>query len=85
MSTSQQCTSATTKANWILGCICWGIASRDRDEIDTLYSASVRPHLQYCAQFWFPQLKKAMDRIEKVQMRAMKLIKAGLENLTYEE
>jgi len=32
----------------------------------------------------FPQFKKAMDRLERDQNRAMKVIK-GLENLPYEE
>lgn len=53
--------------------------------IDMIYSAPVRPLLEYCVRFWFPQLKKDMDRIDKVQRRALKVIKADLENMNYEE
>jgi len=67
---SQQSALVAMKASGILGCIKKSIASREM--ILPLYSAPMRPYLEFCFWFWASQFKKDRDLLEGVQRRAPK-------------
>ncbi|KAK4827466.1 LOW QUALITY PROTEIN: hypothetical protein QYF61_018259 [Mycteria americana] len=67
---SWQCALAAQKVSCTLGC--------------TKRSVASRPCREYCIQLWGPQYKNEMDLLERVQRRAMKMIRE-LAHLSYEE
>ena len=70
----QQCCKVANEANRKLGIIRRGFRSKSRAVMLPLYKAMVRPHLDYCIQAWRPQLRKDIDRLEKVQRRDTKMM-----------
>ena len=42
------------KANLMLGIIKRGVSYKSAEVISKLYSSYLRPHLEYCIQFWTP-------------------------------
>ena len=83
MKVSEQCGIAASKGNEILGLIRRTITYKEKHLIVPLYKAIVRPHLEYCIQAWRPYRKKDIDKLERIQRRATKMI-PELRDLSYE-
>src|SRR6266516_5831817 len=71
---SDHCNKVANSANVTLGMIKRIIKSKSKSIITRLYKALVRPQLEYCVQAGRPYLKKDIEKIERVQRRATKLI-----------
>lgn len=83
LKSSKQCIAVEKKAQKILGYIKRQFTTRKEETILTLYNALVRPHLEYAVQFWSPSQRKDIERLERVQARATKLI-PSIRHISYE-
>lgn len=72
------------KANSVLGAIRRSFEYMDISTFKKLYTALVRPHIEYAHAVWSPYKKKDITTIENVQKRATKMV-PGLSHLSYEE
>ena len=83
MKVSEQCGIAASKGNQILGLISRTITYKEIHLIVPIYIAMVRTHLECCIQAWRPYRKKGIDKLERIQRRATKMI-PELRYLSYE-
>ena len=83
MKVSEQCGIVASKGNQMFKLIRRNITYKKK-LIIPLYKAIVRPNLQYCIQALRPYRKKDIYTLERIQMRATKMI-SQLRNLSYEE
>ena len=67
-----------------MGFIKRSVTGRSKEVILPCYSVLMKPHLEYCIQFWRPQHKMDTEHLEQVQRRVMKLMR-GLERLPYKD
>ena len=72
------------KARGMAAMIFKSIISRQKEILIPLYTALVRPHLEYGNVVWSPYKKKDKEIIEKVQRHFTKRV-AGMNTLPYEE
>lgn len=77
---SEESALAAEKAQDVLGCTGQSAACRSREGVLPLCSALVRPRLQGCVQFWAPQYRADMEKLETVQGMGTEMMK-GLEHL----
>jgi len=70
------------KAYIVLGVIKRNFMQLNRETFVNLYKAMVRPHIEYASSVWSPFKLTDIKAVEKVQVRATKLV-IGLESLPY--
>lgn len=58
----------------MLGCTREIITSRHKGGTDPLYSVLIKPPLKYCAQFWSLLHTKDVDKLERAQRGATKML-----------
>ena len=79
-----QMSAKVKKANGMDGLIRRSFSYLDYRLFKKLYTTFVRPHLEYAQAVWAPHLKKHINMIENVQIRATKLVD-GFNSLIYTE
>ncbi len=81
---SAQCEKAAGRAMTVLNQLGRNFHYRDRHTFLCLYKQYVRPHLEFSVQAWSPWLVGDIERLEKVQEKAVRMV-AGLKGKEYAE
>ena len=79
-----QIQKAANKANVTFGILKRTFSHWTPETVKILYTAFVRPHLEYASSLWSPYQKEDIFTLEQVQRRATKLV-PSLRNLPYEK
>ena len=66
--------SKIDKVNSNMGCIRRTMETLNAETFKLLFTALVRPHVEYANAVWSPYLKKHIDAVENVQRRATKYL-----------
>jgi hypothetical protein len=74
--------AVVNKANRVVGVTKRTFDHMDKQMFKIIYKTMIRPHLEYANCIWSPFLKGDIEKLEKVQRRATKIIPT-LRNLTY--
>ena len=80
----QHCKEKINTAYSYLGIIERNVIYLDEDAFVMLYKSLIRSHLEYANSVWNPHRLGLIKDLEKVQMRATKLVIA-IKNLTYKD
>ncbi len=81
---SKNCERAAAVAGTVLRQVTKNFHYRDKHVFKKLYCQYVRPHLEFSTPAWSPWLEADIEVLEKVQKRAVGMVK-GLRGRTYEE
>ena len=79
-----QCSAVVNKANRLLGLIKQTFSDISVDSFTCLYKSIVRPILEYGNLVWGPYYKTDIQKLEKIQRKATRMIKS-IRNLDYKE
>ena len=79
---SRHISTKINKANSILALISRSFEYIDKFSFIKLYTALVRPHIEFANVVWHPYLRKDIESVERLQMRATRLV-PSLKKLPY--
>ena len=71
-------------ANRVLGFIARNFNDKSTELMVPLYKSLVRSHLEYAVQFWSPHLRRYIDKMERLQRKATKMI-PEIRNHSYQQ
>ncbi len=76
--------AAISKANHTLGIVKRTFDTLDKELLPIVYKHQIRPHLKYGNTIWHPRYVADMNKVERVQRRATKVI-LELKDKPYQE